>query len=41
MTTSSKPTDPVVIASYVLTGIMLWVVLYKGLLILECDAVGS
>ena len=32
MTTSSKPTDPVVIASYVLTGIMLWVVLYKGLL---------
>jgi len=32
MTTPRKPTDPVVIASYILTGIMLWLVLYKGLL---------
>lgn len=32
MTTPLKRTDPVVIASYILTGIMLWLVLYKGLL---------
>jgi predicted PurR-regulated permease PerM len=32
MTTPSKPTKPVVVASYILTGVMLWLVLYKGLL---------
>jgi predicted PurR-regulated permease PerM len=32
MATPSKPTKPVVVASYILTGVMLWLVLYKGLL---------
>lgn len=32
MPTPSKPTDPIVIASYILTGVMLLLVLYKGLL---------
>ncbi|WP_194715143.1 AI-2E family transporter [Noviherbaspirillum soli] len=32
MTTPLNRTDPVVVASYILTGIMLWLVLYKGLL---------
>lgn len=32
MTTPPRQTDPVIIASYILTGVMLWLVLYKGLL---------